>query len=666
VSIVSHDIAGTHDLAAPLIRKQRSTGPVTAARQRRTALIYATTCVVGLLPWLIGMSAGTRAAGLGLWFPGAGFLAVGGWALLLVPVTWVLFALALFAWFGSGMVVAPIIVWMGAALAAGSMAHAEIVTASPYAVPALVALAFGYVYRRTQSLKRAGLAERDERNRYLPAAIVEVIARATPVASATERELTAEDLAALRYVLDRALQPIGELNGFDKIDQFQTASLRYQLNHLGYTLALAQCHYTPSFHGYLSQAQRNLIEQYLQKPIWHYWVYESAWGHLNFTNPDPASKDNIMLTGWFGLHVGMYTSASGDRRCAEPGSLTFRLSRRRAFHHDLHSLERSVLQNFQDSEFCLYPCEPNWVYPICNHYGMTSLALYDRLFQTSYATFTLDRWLESLDREFTDASGSVIGLRSALTGIRFPFPAGEAGFADFTNCFAPERARRMWAVARHDIEPLLAKDDDGKARVTLPGNGFDLGNYRQGWAGAYATILNAAHEFGDEEIAAAAQRSLDRDCGRRDDGGILRYTKASNLSNTFAARARIVRRDDFRNAVTQGPSASVCTGPILAAAKYPDVLVARARSCGDDLELVLSPGAQFGPQKLRIERLRPGAQYALTGANEAVCRADETGAAAIVVDLRGRTPVRIALRGTASGSGDPLTAGPRLRTPLRR
>lgn len=645
MTTLSHDIASTHARAASLIRKERSTGPVTAARQRRTALIYATLCVIGLLPSIVGTSPGARAAGLGLWFPGAGFLAVGGWALLLMPLTLVLFALALFAWFGAGMVVAPIIVWIGAALGAGSMARGEITTASPYAVPALVALAFGYAYRRTHRLKRIGLAKLEERNRYLPSGVVEVIERAAPVASPTERELTAEDLAALRYVLDRALQPIGQLGGFDKIDQFQTASLRYQLNHLGYTLALAQCHYTPSFHGYLSQAQRNLIEQYLQKPIWHYWVYESAWGHLNFTNPDPGSKDNIMLTGWFGLHVGMYTSASGDRRYAEPGSLTFRLSRRRAFHHDLHSLERSVLQNFQDSEFCLYPCEPNWIYPICNHYGMTSLALYDRLFDTSYAAFTLNRWLDSLDREFTDDSGSVIGLRSALTGIRFPFPAAEAGFADFTNCFAPERARRMWAVARQDIEPLLAKDDEGKARVVLPGNGFDFGNYRQGWAGVYATILNAAHEFGDEEIAAAAQRSLDRESGRRDDGGILRYTQASNLSNTFAARARIVRRDDFRNAVTRGPSTS--TGPILAEAKYPDVLVARAHSLGDDLELVLYPGAHAGLQKVRIERLRPNAQYTLTGASEAVCRADETGAASIVVDLRGRTPVRIAVHGSA-------------------
>src|SRR5258708_768359 len=91
------------------------------------------------------------------------------------------------------------------------------------------------------------------------------------------------------------------MNGYDKVDQFQTSALRYQINHLGYGLGMLQCMYTPSFHGYLSQAQRNLIELYLDRRIWGYWLWESAWGHLNLTDPDPAAKDNIMLTGWFGI-----------------------------------------------------------------------------------------------------------------------------------------------------------------------------------------------------------------------------------------------------------------------------------------------------------------------------------------------------------------------------
>src|SRR5262245_31391062 len=91
-------------------------GPVTTSRHRRNALVYVLLCVVALLPTLMGMSAGWRAFGLGLFMPGAGFLAVGGWALLLFPLTVGVFWLSIVAWFWAGMVVAPLTVWLGSAL----------------------------------------------------------------------------------------------------------------------------------------------------------------------------------------------------------------------------------------------------------------------------------------------------------------------------------------------------------------------------------------------------------------------------------------------------------------------------------------------------------------------------------------------------------------------
>ena len=86
------------------------------------------------------------------------------------------------------------------------------------------------------------------------------------------RELSERELQAVRYALDRALQPVGEFKGYTISDQFQPAALRYQINHLGYALGMVQCHYAPSFHGYLSQAQRNLIETYRVNRVWDYWV----------------------------------------------------------------------------------------------------------------------------------------------------------------------------------------------------------------------------------------------------------------------------------------------------------------------------------------------------------------------------------------------------------
>ncbi len=630
-----------HEVVQQFIGREAVKGPVTTWRQRRAALTYAAICLLGFVPFLFGMSPGLKAAGVGLWMPGGGFLAAGGWATLLFPVTVAMFAIAIFAWFGSGMVVAPILVWGGAALAAGAMAGDAIWAPGAILVPALVAATGVYAFQRASRRKQSELQRFEARRKTLPAAIAEAIEIAAPIPSAAERELSGEDLAATRYLLDRALQPVGEMNGYDKVDQFQTSAWRYQINNIGYALSMIQCHYTPNFHGYFDQAQRNLIELYLRRKVWSYWIYESAWGHLNLTNPDPADKDNIMLTGWFGLQVGMYMLNSGDRRYAEPGSLTFRLNPHRAFAHDLHSIEHSVLRNFLGAPFCLYPCEPNWVYPICNHFGMTSLAVYDRIFGTRYVDAVLENWLKSLDTEFTDYSGSVIGLRSELTGIRFPFPAGEAGFAGYENCFAPERAQRMWAIARNELKYIIKPDSSGASRLVLNGRGFDFGNYRPGFAGAYAGIMDCAREFGDEQTADAAQRALDQDCGRATDGGVLRYAKGSNLSNIMAVRARTHRRDDFRTAVTQGPPESALRGPILGGAKYPDVLVARAFSNGEDLELVLYPGANPGAQNIRLERLRPGANYVMRNGTEHRFTADNSGAADLQIELRDRTRAHI-------------------------
>jgi len=77
------------------------------------------------------------------------------------------------------------------------------------------------------------------------------------------------------------------------------------------------------------------------------------WGNFNLTNVDPTSKDNTMLTGWYGMYVGQKMLSSGDRRYAEPDALTFRLNERNAYPHDYHSVVRSVVENHRQSDFCL-------------------------------------------------------------------------------------------------------------------------------------------------------------------------------------------------------------------------------------------------------------------------------------------------------------------------
>ena len=144
--------------------RDTANGPITSARLRRAGLGYLALAVAGLaLAWL-GASPGLQAFALGLIVPGGGFLLypVGSLGNTVAHVgltlgTWFVFGLALFAWFGSGNILAPIGVWLGAALAAASMSHHHATwPLARLAVPGLVALlAAGVVLRRRRAVPEA-------------------------------------------------------------------------------------------------------------------------------------------------------------------------------------------------------------------------------------------------------------------------------------------------------------------------------------------------------------------------------------------------------------------------------------------------------------------------------------------------------------------------------
>ena len=519
---------------------------------------------------------------------------------------------------------------------------------APWAAAAATALVFSALMLRSARQRAQDRERFTVRQGFFATSLAEVNERVQDETEDGARELDREQLAALRYVYDRALQPIGEYAGYTIIDQFQPAALRYQINHLGYALSIAQRHYLPNFSGYLGQAQRNLIETYLDPQVWSYWVLESMWGHLNFSNFDPARKDNIMLTGYLGMQVNAYMNASGDRRYCEPGSLTFRLNDRTAYRHDAHSLARSILNNFERSEFCLFPCEPNWVYPVCNMYGMSSLAAYDTVTGSHHMQGVLPRWSDYLEREFVDEKGSIIGLRSYLTGHALSIFASEAGFAFFANIFAPALGRRLWAVGRKELGFCVAPDADGRPRLTIPREALsfldtiDVGHYRPGMLFAYAAVAICGREFGDHELAEAALRSMDQDCGRVEEDGVVRYANASGMANAWAVEAKLLGTGDYRRTFVTQPPIGAQRGPRLVEARYPEVLVAKAFSQGDDLELVLYPGRTAGVEQLRLDRLQPGQEYRLrTRDGTHSLRAQADGSARLEIRLEGRTELRL-------------------------
>jgi hypothetical protein len=479
--------------------------------------------------------------------------------------------------------------------------------------------------------RKAVTRRRTERLEYLPRATAHARQSAVAPPDADHLELDDDTLAGLRYVIDRGLQEPGDFTGYDKIDQFQTASLRYQINYLGYALAVTQAHYTPNFHGYLTRAQRGLIDTYLDKQVWGYWAWENAWGNLRL-NSDPVGKDNIMLTGFFGLQVGLYTASSGDDRYLQPGGLSFGKHR-----HSLHDIVDSLMTNFRKAPFGLFPCEPNWTYTACNFRGMGALQVYDRIAGTQHFAEIAENFKHRLETEFVHPDFGMVSLKSKHTGIDLPFPLPDAIPAVYLNSMFPDIAMRYWGILRTEAFATEA----GELKPVLPKGAIDMGNYKPGYGLAMESLYGAAREFGDAEAAAAAKRALDSLCDPVVEDGVLRYRKMSNSVNACVTIDRQLHHDFWRKTVVGPTPESAVSGPLLDDVAYPDVLVARAVSGGDDLHLVLLPGRGSSSQILRLARLQPDCRYTVTGAVTNTLVADGRGRAEVSVDLDGRTEIRV-------------------------
>jgi hypothetical protein len=619
----------------------RVLAPVSNRLAVRARTIYAVMCLLGFAPSILGLSPAWRAAGLGLVFPGGGLLAAGGLSYALFALAIFLFAAALAAWLLTGNIVAPLAVWLGALALGTARVGTAVAPAAPYVVAGFVVAVVMWraVANRTEHRRR--LATRDLRLQYLPGQMREIAARAAPRPAIADRELSEKDVAAARYLLDRALQPVDEFNGFDVIDQFQTAAVRYQITFSQFTLGLLQSQYTPNFHGYLSTAQRNLINKFTQRKVWSYWVYESLLGNLSL-NFDPIGRDNIMLGGFFNGNVSLYMRNTGDKSFAQPGSLPFALTGQKIYRHDAATLASAARRNFQESGFCLYPCEPNFAYSYCNLVGLAGIRLNDFVFGTAYAPDILARFRENLESEFTSIDGSLIAGRVALTGARIAALEsnfGLIGYAWLANPHFPDIAQRIWAIVRKEFIEL---DEHGALNLRLtPFDKVDIGNYRKSAATILAQTLISAREHGDQEVAEAALREIDRSFIADTEGGVLSYSDVSNYNNIHFILGRIMRKGDWRATIAEAPSEGALKGPILTGAGYPQVLVARARSTGSDLSLVLYPGTRDTRQRIKIERLRPNADYSINGDASRTFRSDDRGSADLDLQLSGRTEIQI-------------------------
>jgi len=290
----------------------------------------------------------------------------------------------------------------------------------------------------------------------------------------------------------------------------------------------------------------------------------------------------------------------------------------------------------------LFPCEPNWIYSMCNMTGINTLLLSDRLHGTAYEASVGDDLRRRLREEFVTPDGRITAIRSARLGVTIPMltsTLADTTAATMMHAADPELARRTWTIVRNEFVDISGDVPS----IALRGwDAIDTGNYQRGDVNAFAAVMWAAAEMGDSEVYDALLPHVDRTFEPVESDGARWYRGGSNQANSLYALARFSLPGTFRRLVAEGPGRAVLEGPYLEDVNYPEVLVAFADTDGADLRLVLHPGlADVGRQRLGIEQLRPGATYRVSGATVDETVADARGRTTVEVDLVGRREVHL-------------------------
>ncbi|MEM1275547.1 MAG: hypothetical protein AAGH74_03410 [Pseudomonadota bacterium] len=572
-----------------------------------------------------------QAGGLGLVLPGMGFLTwippdfSNVWTASLLALTGGFsFALSLVVWFATGNALLPPLIWLLTVVAAAWLhpGH-ESLDGVLMLVPAISWPVIGSAIFSTLRPRRAATKPRADN--------VKSTYRAGALRPVAEDELCIEDLQRMRLILDRALQPIDRFDGFDWLDQFQTAAVRYQLNFSSYALSVCQHRYLNAFDGYLMKAQKNLLEKQQDRRIWSYWGLESLWGNFD-RNPDPIRCDNIMFKGFLVTQMALARNAAGTRACEMDRRLTFRQSDQRVFEYDLDQIIRILEQEYATCRFGLLPCEPNWIFPLCNAITACGIRATDSRWRETRWAQLVDRFEHALSTEFTFPNGQLVPFRSAYTGLAGA-SVGGAVMQTFPCLFLspilPSLAADHWARISSELSC------EGLLRSHWP---VDTGNYGFSRAAGYAATAAAAAEMGDFDIRDRVLQALDNEHPTRVMDGARHRENASLWAHAVELIARNLTPAGLHDLVHEDTDP---VGPRLIDVDNIDVGIARAKNTESELILVLQSLNDAQSVELRFGCLKPNKTYRSIGDVETEFIADQNGHAACQITIEGRLELRV-------------------------
>jgi hypothetical protein len=622
----------------------------------RTRLIHAALCIIGLVPFVlylcgVAVSKPLIAVGFGLIVPGGGFMACGG------PITipaglFVCFYL----WRKRGMMMQDFygslagIVGFWALGALGGLLASSYFTWWGYivAVAAAVVL-FGRYELQVRKMYKEMAAARAERVPAFDDAMSELDNATTSAAEPPFGcdELDPEQLAAARFIFDSAVnREDGDLTGFDWLRGL--AEYRYQLSAFGYNLMLIHCKYLPNFEGYLKKAHRFLIRHYADPRTCGYWAKEAFTGYGS-RNPDPVVRGNVMLSGWMMPVVAGYADQYGDKEFEQPAAIKFQPFKDKpgqTYDYNSESLVQVLYRQFAKHEYpyMLIDCEPHVAFPTCNSFGLLGMLIYDRDHGTHYCEDFWDELYDNVSSEFIEVDGSMALRRQYQYGLRH-LPASQLGYnpmADVQNYLHylpvfPGLARRCYALVRkHEIE---LRDDKVYVKRTPWDKMLDMFTFTPNPSLQIATLAMTAAEYGDTEVVDALRKVEEQYMSRSKEPNTFKFQNTNSLTAAYLAFSRLCKKNYWSDVILRGMPETAKSGPILTDCVYPDVVPAKACSNGEDLELVLYSGKGAGDYPIKVERLTPGAAYALNG--EQRFNADSGGTATLTIHISGRTPVHI-------------------------
>lgn len=599
-------------------------GPVTRAKQQRLLKAYVLLWGIGAVISFIAPTQAMQTFGLGLILPGLGFLPnllshFDVVSILAFSTGIAAFMASLTIWFATGNVILPCVTWGALALLAMLFAAEPI----PPQVPLLPIAMFISIGLHRAVTARKAETRRDtlntSRSTYQSPA-----ERLTPAPN----ELTDADLACLRLLLDRALQPVEEFNGFDALDQFQTAALRYQLNFTSYALSMVQATALPAFKGYMFEAQSNLNAKQENPTVWGYWKLENIWGNFD-TNGDPFARDNIMYSGFLAAQLLYQRKAVTYPIDDVDLTVTCKGKSGQTYKYTIHEIIEGLVAQYKRADFGLLPCEPNWVFPLCNAITATAIRAYDATYGTTYWADIAPDFSAHLEAEFIDSKGQFIPFRSSYTGFAPPAIGGavmQSFPCLFFNAVLPDLAKRQWATMQ------VNRDGRDWKSVIWP---VDVGNYGFSRAAGYTATAAAAKEMGDMPTAEDLVTALEHDLPCRVMDGIAHRPNASIWAHANEMLSRVLQQDALKTLVT-APMRT--TTPYLKSAHYPDVLVAKAMWKDDILTCALVPSAAQITTPLTFAGLTPKALYAISQTEGA---ADANGELSLTVHLTRRTTVTL-------------------------